>query len=155
MKNEMTLDQKQLAWMLDVTPTSIRNWATLPVNPLPTISKTPWTFDPHACVQWLLARRIEALSQTDSPIAARARLDSLRADEVEHKLLTARRGVLPAEVLRHALDDAARQAKEILVKVPARVAKLIPALRRRELKILEAQISKAGAAIASARLDAD
>ena len=92
MNDQFTVNQRQIAFLLDVDARTIRAWQDAADDPLPcTRGKrgTANTYDPRLVVRWYINRRIGDLTNSENagdPQQMRARLDKLRGDQVEHDL---------------------------------------------------------------------
>jgi phage terminase Nu1 subunit (DNA packaging protein) len=162
MTNKTTFTQAQIAWLLWTTPKTIRSWESLPLNPLPALPMRPGSktreYCPRQVVSWDRERQLAAMIQNGEaidPRAARARLDSLRADQIEFELAIKRGDYAPIEALRYAVGDMASQIKAIFEGIPKRIKNSLPTLRAREIKILERELVKAGNAVSEIQIDFD
>jgi len=81
------------------------------------------------------------------------RLDRARADQVEFDLAVKMEQYAPIKVFEFALADISSQQCSILGGIPKRVKNSLPALRAREIKIIEREIIKAQNAIAEIQVD--
>ena len=162
MDEQFSISQQQAAWLLNTTDRTIRTWQDLADNPLPVAVRGGRgrhnEYDPQAVVSWYVARKAaEILTATDGidPKAARARLDSLRADQIEFDLTIKRGEYAPIEALAYAVGDMAGQIRAIFEGIPKRIKQSLPALRAREIKILEREIVKAMNAVAEIQTEFD
>ena len=152
--DEFSINQRQVAYLLDVDARTIRAWQDAADDPLPcTRGKrgTANTYDPRLVVRWYINRRFGDLTNSESagdPQQMRARLDKLRGDQVEHDLAIKRGEYAPIQALQFAVGDMAGQIKSIFEGLPKRIKNSMPSLRAREMKILERELVKAGNAIA-------
>jgi len=95
---------------------------------------------------------LEQKTGTGDPQKEQARLNKLRADQIEMALAKDRREYLPVELLESALSEFARQAKAIFETLPKRLKQANPALKAREIRVIETELNKARQAVADMRL---
>jgi len=96
---------------------------------------------------------VEGKTGSGSPATEKARLDRLRADQIEFDLAIKREQYAPIEIFEFALADISSQQRSILGGIPKRVKNSLPALRAREIKIIEREIIKARNAISEIQVD--
>ena len=150
MNEQFSISQQQVAWMLNTTTRTVRTWQDQTDNPLPVAVRGSRgrqnEYDPQAVIAWYVARRLtEILSTTDAidPRAARARLDSLRADQIEFDLSIKRNEYAPIEALAFAVGDMAGQLKSIFEALPKRIKNAQPQLNARAMKVITTEIVRA------------
>ncbi len=93
------------------------------------------------------------IDMEDSPVAEKARLDKLRADEIEHRLQLAKSEVAPIAILEDALLRISEQICSILDSLPLRIKKRVPKLTAREIENIRREIVKAQNAASESKLD--
>lgn len=98
---------------------------------------------------------IEGKTGSGSPATEKARLDRLRADQVEFDLELKRGNYAPIEVLEYAIADVSSQMVAIYEGLPKRIKNSAPFLRAREIKIIQKEITKARNLAANIQLKVD
>ena len=112
--------------------------------------------------RWHLADVLEHFNNPRSPDgevlnleAERARLAAEQADKVALENAIRRSEYAPIEALQFAIADVAGQMKSIFEGIPKKLKNSLPALRAREIKILERELVKIQNAAASIQVNFD
>jgi len=92
---------------------------------------------------------------TGDPANEKARLDRLRADQVEFDLNIKRKNYAPIKLLTYALADFAVQGAALLDTLPKRLKSSAPFLRAREIKIIAKELTRFRNAMANIRVRLD
>jgi phage terminase Nu1 subunit (DNA packaging protein) len=107
--------------------------------------------------RYLLADVVQALidaqAESGDPITEKTRLDAARADQIEFDLAIKRGEYAPIEVLTFAVSEVASQSRSILEGLPKRIKNSLPALRAREMKIIETEINKVRKGMSEIQID--
>ncbi len=96
-----------------------------------------------------------AKTGTGDPTSEKARLDRLRADQIEYDLSVKRKLTAPITLMRDALADVSSQAVAILQGLPKQIKNSLPSLRAREMRILEKEINKVRQLLANIQIKFD
>ena len=95
---------------------------------------------------------VEAKTGTGDPQKEKARLDKLRADQIEMDMAVKRGEYLPVTLLESAIGDFAGQALALFESLPKRIRTTCPELPARAIAAVEKELVKGQQAIADIRL---
>ncbi len=98
-------------------------------------------------------KALSLIYESKDAYAEKARLDRLRADEIEHRLQLAKNEVAPIAILEDALLRISEQICSILDSLPLRIKKRVPKLTAREIENIRREIVKAQNAASQAKLE--
>jgi phage terminase Nu1 subunit (DNA packaging protein) len=142
--------KQELAQMRNVSVQAVTGWVQ---RGCPTLGKNGRVLEFYLpdVIDWLITRE-SVQSGIGTAQAEKARLDRLRADEVEFNLSVKRAEYVPTDAVKYAIADFAGQAAAIVEALPKKVKNSMPSLRAREMKILGKEISGLRNALASIQI---
>jgi phage terminase Nu1 subunit (DNA packaging protein) len=91
--------------------------------------------------------------ETGTPQQEKARLDKLRADEVEHRLDISKRAVAPLHILENTLNHVSEMINAVLDSLPLKLKKRCPNLSGRDIEMVRREIVKLSNSMSTIQLD--
>ena len=137
--------------MLGVDERTVSTYQTL-ADPLPVLTpgrgRRASTYDPRAVVEWYSRKRLKEEIQSGhcSPEdleAARTRLATAQAENVELKNAQLRNELAPIDMITWTLGKVGAQIAALLETIPGRVKRRSPDLSARHIDIIKGEIIKA------------
>ena len=124
-KDQFTVNQAQVAYLLGVTTRTIQAWGKRQSDPLPAAERTirgqAKTYDPQAAVRWYLRNELAKLGPDGEVLdlnAERARLAKQQADKVEMENRRLRGELVPVAVVRRYLEKILAAFRSRVLAIP-------------------------------------
>ena len=124
-KEQFTVNQAQVAYLLGVTTRTIQAWGKRQSDPLPAAERTirgqAKTYDPQVAVRWYLRNELAKLGPDGEVLdlnAERARLAKQQADKIEMENARLRGELVPVAVVRRYLEGILMAFRSRVLAIP-------------------------------------